>query len=318
MIQAAPAKVCRLIHTGQVIVDLVMQIDALPAPGGDVLAANACFEVGGGFNVMAAARRSHMRVVYAGGHGSGRFGTMAREALVKEGVEIAAPQVAGEDTGLCVALVDARAERTFVSHIGAEGVLERSVLDGLQVTQHDIVYVSGYSLMLADKAEVLVAWLEQLPAGTRVAFDPGPLVDAIDGALLERVLVRVSIWTSNRLEALRFATTDDLDAAFEAIAARLPDDALTVVRDGAHGCEIRASRQRDHVPGFAVDAVDTNGAGDAHTGVFLALLASGADARTAATRANAAAALAVTRHGPATAPDARQIDVFLDERRGAA
>jgi sugar/nucleoside kinase (ribokinase family) len=256
--------------------------------------------------------------VYAGGHGSGRFGTMAREALVKEGVEIAAPQVAGEDTGLCVALVDARAERTFVSHIGAEGVLERSVLDGLQVTQHDIVYVSGYSLILADKAEVLVAWLEQLPAGTRVAFDPGPLVDAIDGALLERVLVRVSIWTSNRLEALRFATTDDLDAAFEAIAARLPDDALTVVRDGAHGCEIRASRQRDHVPGFAVDAVDTNGAGDAHTGVFLALLASGADARTAATRANAAAALAVTRHGPATAPDARQIDVFLDERRGAA
>jgi sugar/nucleoside kinase (ribokinase family) len=64
-----------------------------------------------------------------------------------------------------------------------------------------------------------------------------------------------------------------------------------------------------------VDAVDTNGAGDAHTGVFLAMLASGADAHTAAMRANAAAALAVTRHGPATAPDANEIDVFLDSRR---
>jgi sugar/nucleoside kinase (ribokinase family) len=321
MIQAAPVKVSRVIQTGQVIVDLVMQIDALPAPGGDVLAANACFEVGGGFNVMAAARRSHMHVVYAGGHGSGRFGAMAREALQKEGVEIAAPQVAGEDTGLCVALVDAHAERTFVSHIGAEGVLERSVLDGLQVTQSDIVYVSGYSLMLADKAAVLIAWLEQLPAGTSVAFDPGPLVDTIDTALLERVLARVSIWTSNRGEALRFAATDNLDAAFESIAARLPAAALTVVRNGAHGCEIRAPRateQREHAPGFAVDAVDTNGAGDAHTGVFLAVLASGADARTAATRANAAAALAVTRRGPATAPDARQIDIFLDARRGTA
>jgi len=315
MIQAVPAKVSRLIHTGQVIVDLVMQIDALPAPGGDVLAANALFAVGGGFNVMAAARRNRMHVVYAGGHGSGRFGDMARAALEKEGVEIAGSQVTGEDTGLCVALVDARAERTFVSHIGAEGVLERSVLDGLQVTQDDIVYVSGYSLMLADKATVLLAWLEQLPAGTRVAFDPGPLVDAIDAMLLERVLARVSIWTSNRVEASRFAKTEDLNAAFESIAARLPADALTVVRDGARGCEMRVMGQRDHVPGFRVDAVDTNGAGDAHTGVLLAMLASGADARTAAARANAAAALAVTRHGPATAPDADEIDAFLDTRR---
>jgi sugar/nucleoside kinase (ribokinase family) len=315
MNQAVPAKVSRLIHTGQVIVDLVMQIDALPAPGGDVLAANALFAVGGGFNVMAAARRSRMHVVYAGGHGNGRFGDMARAALEKEGVEIAGPQVTGEDTGLCVALVDARAERTFVSHIGAEEMLERSVLDGLQVTQDDIVYVSGYSLMLANKATVLLAWLERLPAGTRVAFDPGPLVDAIAPVLLERVLARVLIWTSNRVEASRFAKTEDLNAAFGSITARLPADALIVVRDGAHGCEMRVTGQRDHVAGFRVDAVDTNGAGDAHTGVFLAMLASGADARTAAARANAAAALAVTRHGPATAPDADEIDMFLDTRR---
>jgi sugar/nucleoside kinase (ribokinase family) len=315
MIQAVPAKVSRLIHTGQVIVDLVMQIDALPAPGGDVLAANACFEVGGGFNVMAAARRSHMRVVYAGGHGSGRFGDMVRVALEKEGVEIAGPQVTDEDTGLCVALVDARAERTFVSHIGAERVLERSVLDGLQVTQDDIVYVSGYSLMLAEKASVLLAWLEQLPVRTHVAFDPGPLVGAIDATLLGRVLARVSIWTSNRVEALRFAATDDLEAAFDSIAARLPTRALTVVRDGARGCEMRTMWQRDHVAGFTVDAVDTNGAGDAHTGVLLAMQARGADARTAATRANAAAALAVTCYGPATAPHANEIDVLLDSRR---
>lgn len=314
MIHAAPAKVSRLIHTGQVIVDLVMQIDALPAPGGDVLATNAGFEAGGGFNVMAAARRNHMRVVYAGGHGRGRFGDMARAALEKEAVEIAASQVVAQDTGLCVALVDTHAERTFVSHMGAESVLERSVLDTLQVTRDDIVYVSGYSLMLADKAAVLVAWLEQLPVGTRVAFDPGPLVDSIDAAVLGRVLAVVSIWTSNRAEALRFAATDNLDAAFDFIGARLRGAALTVVRDGARGCELRVAGQRDHVPGFAVDAVDTNGAGDAHTGVFLAMLASGADMRTAATRANAAGALAVTRYGPATAPDSTQIDVFLDSR----
>ena len=54
----------RLLHTGQVIVDLVMALDTLPATGGDVLAQSASFETGGGFNVMAAARRNGMPVVY--------------------------------------------------------------------------------------------------------------------------------------------------------------------------------------------------------------------------------------------------------------
>ena len=314
MTQADSRQASRLIHTGQVIVDLVMQIDTLPAPGGDVLAHNASFEVGGGFNVMAAARRSGMRVVYPGGHGHSRFGDMARQVLALEGVEIAGPEVVDRDTGLCVAIVDASAERTFVSHMGAESVLERHVLDALSVSAHDIVYVSGYSLMLAEKGAVLVDWLEHLPSETRVAFDPGPLVDAIDATLLARMLAVVSIWTSNRVEALRFANTDNFDAAFDSIIARLRTGALAIVRDSASGCHLRVGETRDHVPGFAVKAVDSNGAGDAHAGVFLATLATGADARTAARRANAAAAIAVTRYGPATSPDAAEIDAFIASR----
>ena len=311
MTQTVSQQISRLIHTGQVIVDLVMQIDALPAPGGDVLARNASFEVGGGFNVMAAARRNGMHVVYPGGHGRGRFGALAREALVREGVEVAGPEVADQDTGICVAIVDASAERTFVSHMGAESVLERDVLDGLAVNAHDIVYVSGYSLMLADKGAVLIDWLEQLPDGTRVAFDPGPLVGAIDPALLNRMLGVVSIWTSNREEALRFALTDSFDTAFDTIISRLAPGALAIVRDGKRGCELRVGESLTYVPGFEVKAVDSNGAGDAHAGVFLAVLATGANAETAARRANAAAAIAVTRHGPATSPDAAGIDAFM-------
>jgi sugar/nucleoside kinase (ribokinase family) len=165
--------------------------------------------------------------------------------------------------------------------------------------------------MLADKGAVLVDWLEDLPSETRIAFDPGPLVHAIDAALLDRMLAVVSIWTSNRAEALRFADTDDFNAAFDLIVARLRTGALAIVRDGALGCHLRVGETRGHVPGFAVKAVDSNGAGDAHAGVFLAVLASGADARTAARRANAAAAIAVTRYGPATAPDAAEIDAFM-------
>jgi sugar/nucleoside kinase (ribokinase family) len=66
-----------------------------------------------------------------------------------------------------------------------------------------------------------------------------------------------------------------------------------------------------HVPGFPAVAEDTTGAGDTHTGVFIAALAAGADPATAARRANAAAAISVTRPGPATAPTAAELDRYL-------
>ena len=61
-------------------------------------------------------------------------------------------------------------------------------------------------------------------------------------------------------------------------------------------------------------AVDTTGAGDAHSGVFLAGLAAALSPGAAARRANAAAALVVTRPGPAVSPSRAELDAFLAER----
>jgi len=60
-----------------------------------------------------------------------------------------------------------------------------------------------------------------------------------------------------------------------------------------------------------VVAVDTTGAGDAHSGVFLAGLAAALPPDAAARRANAAAALVVTRPGPAVSPSRAELDAFL-------
>jgi sugar/nucleoside kinase (ribokinase family) len=65
------------------------------------------------------------------------------------------------------------------------------------------------------------------------------------------------------------------------------------------------------IPAPAVVAVDTTGAGDAHSGVFLAGLAAALSPAGAARRANAAAALTVTRAGPATSPTRAELDLFL-------
>ncbi|MBH3466659.1 bifunctional hydroxymethylpyrimidine kinase/phosphomethylpyrimidine kinase [Pseudomonas carnis] len=301
----------RLLHTGQVIVDLVMGLDTLPASGGDVLANSASFQVGGGFNVMAAARRNGLPVVYLGRHGDGRFGELARAAMQAEGVEMALAASAGKDTGLCVSLTEASTERTFISYLGAEGELSADDLAQIIPRIDDYVYVSGYSLLLEGKAQPLLDWLLALPREIVVVFDPGPLVKAPDSALMRALLPRIDIWTSNGPEALAFTGAADMSQALPTLSQHL--QALLVVRDGPNGCWVGRGAETEHVPGFKVQAVDSNGAGDAHAGVFIAGLAQGLKPVEAARRANAAAALAVTRWGPATSPGVTEVDALLAE-----
>ncbi len=190
----------RLIHTGQVILDLVMRVKGLPPVGGDVFASHTDLQPGGGFNVMAAAARAGAEVVYAGGHGDGRFGDLARAALAAEGITAALPPTPGADTGICVVLVDGTGERTFVTGSGAESSVDAAALAAVPVTAADVVYVSGYSLLVPDKAAVLLDRLENLD-GPTVLVDPGPLVGEIDIAAWSRLLERTSILSTNAREA---------------------------------------------------------------------------------------------------------------------
>ncbi|KOY00244.1 PfkB family carbohydrate kinase [Pseudomonas nunensis] len=306
----------KMLHTGQVIIDLVMAVDKLPQAGGDVLAQSASFEAGGGFNVMAAAQRNGLSVVYLGRHGTGRFGDLAREAMKAEGIRIGIDHKAERDTGLCVAVTDASAERSFISYIGAEGEVSVEDLGSVPAEARDFVYVSGYSLLHVGKAQALVDWVLALPKGINVIFDPGPLVDSPDEPLMKALLARIDVWTSNGVEALRFTGASDIAEALDRLVEHLPADVLMVVRDGPQGCWISQRGERQHVPGFKVVAVDSNGAGDAHAGVFVAGLAQGLPVVEAARRANAAAALAVTRWGPATSPGTAEVDALIRETFG--
>jgi len=295
----------RLVHTGQVILDLVMRVAGLPPVGGDVVASTSILQPGGGFNVMAAAARAGVPVVYAGGHGTGRFGDTVRAALAQEGIAAATVPTPGGDTGVCVVLVDDDGERTFVTGSGAE----TGPLFPVPTDAGDVVYVSGYSLLAEAKADALLDHVER-GAGT-VLVDPGPLAAEIDAGRWARLLRRTDVLSTNAREARLLTGESDLRAASAALAARLRAGAAVLVRDGAAGCLLTRDGRTQDVPGHPVTAVDTNGAGDAHCGVLAAALLRGADLHSAAVRANVAAALAVTRPGPATAPTGAEVDALL-------
>ena len=104
----------RLVFAGEALVDLLMWVPSLPERGGDMLAKSSSVQVGGGFNIMAAAARQGLPVLYAGGHGTGPWGDRVRAALAAEDIAILRPPDLAADTGFDVAMVEPDGERTFV------------------------------------------------------------------------------------------------------------------------------------------------------------------------------------------------------------
>jgi arabinose-5-phosphate isomerase len=89
---------------------------------------------------------------------------------------------------------------------------------------------------------------------------------------------------------------DDALALARAMRARFGNESV-VVTDGAAGCAVAAAGFEGFVPGRAVEAVDTTGAGDAFLGGLLAALHHGLDWPDAARLANASGAACAERLG---------------------
>jgi sugar/nucleoside kinase (ribokinase family) len=298
----------RLVSVGNIVVDLLATVPELPVRGGDVLATGSSIAPGGAFNVLLAASRQGLPAAYGGGHGTGFFGDLVRSTLSAAQIEVLVGADTERDTGYDIALIDAQGERTFVTVFGAEAELTAKALGAIEVGPDDLLHVSGYGLLAATNAAVLAPWLAALPAENTVLLDPGPLAADIEPEVWAAARDRADWVSCNEREATRLTGAANARAAADILARSSPG---VLVRLGADGCLLGVGGRVEHIPGYPVVAVDTNGAGDAHCGAFLAALAAGLVASDAAARANVCAAIATTRRGPATAPTAAEVDAFL-------
>lgn len=360
-----------VISLGQVIVDLTMRVDAVPRPGEDVFADAADAQVGASFNMMHAVRRMGVVARHGGVIGSGPWATMIDRALADDGIDHIGLRVADEDSGYCIAMTDAHAERTFVSIRGAEAHAPVTAFDTIDPRPGDVVYISGYTLA-HPTAQALLAFLRRTAARPFTAVcDASPMIGTVNDRLVRALADYRPIWTCNEREAAMLAERLGVDPSpasptvqQSAGSGRPPSMASTaltasemngsnadhdglcsgggtdqsgscsggggdtpcyaplaralhapvIVRIGAGGAWVcQPGRPCVHVPGFPVTPVDTNGAGDCHTGVLCACLTEGMPLPDAVRMANAAAAIAVTRHGPATCPDRAAVERLLAE-----
>jgi len=285
------------------MIDIVLRIDEVPERGADVLASEHLIATGGGYNAMSSAARQGVSAVYAGRLGRGPFSDIARGSLERDKIANPFERDETHDAGFCVALIDDTGERTFVTSPGAEGSLRSSDLSTLDVSEGDFVLISGYNVMYPDSATIVLEWLAKLGDDVVVAFDPSNRVTDIPEENLRWILDRADWILCNEIEARLLTGVVSLVGSVVALGQRTGRRGV-VVRHGASGCTILIRNTEPvHVPGFVATVVDTNGAGDTHSGVFLAELARGTEPIEAALRGNAAAAVAISVLGPASGPE---------------
>ncbi len=292
----------RFIGLDTIMVDVVVTIASLPLRGGDQVATERLVSAGGGFNAMSAAARQGLDVIYAGQLGSGPFADIARDALVREGIEVAVARIEHVDIGLCFVLVERDGERTFVTSPGAEGLLTAKQLGAVALQAGDVVFMSGYDFVYPALCAETMSWLRSIDQKVIVAFDPGPRVMDIPEPVRNEVLDRTDWFLCNETEAVNLSQQSDVGDAARWLATRTGRRGV-VVRCGPDGCYLATNgAELVHVKGVQTTVVDTNGAGDVHNGVFLAESLRGTDTVESLQRANVAASIAIGLLGPATCP----------------
>ena len=308
----------RVVLMGQILVDRVLQGASPIHGGGNEHARDAGTHVGGGFNALVAARRMGAEAVSLSPIGQGPHASLITDALTREGIVDAGPRIGGIDNGFCMALISRSAQRTFISTKGAETMAPASAWADFVQTMRpgDVLYIDGYLMDHPANREAAEAALRVLPEGVRVILDVSPVIGIPDGLPTASLISMstseaASLWKDADRKAINVRSWLPAEDAPIAMAALLQHDVLVRAgKDGAYFTRYAESGELTsvHIPPLSVKAIDTNGAGDAHTGALAASLAQGVPMGRALLLANCAGALSTTVVGPASCPPRPQIE----------
>ncbi|MFK7817214.1 MAG: carbohydrate kinase family protein [Planctomycetaceae bacterium] len=135
--------------------------------------------------------------------------------------------------------------------------------------------------------------------GCKVVLDAGSVKPGIDELLpLADILIASSLFRQSR-----FGTTEVNAEQLMGLGSQ-----SVITTHGDQGATWITTKSKHHHPGFSVDAIDTNGAGDVFSGALIHKLTEGAANEEALEFATAVAALSCCHYGNATLPRIAEIE----------
>lgn len=284
-----------VVTVGNMVADVIVHpLRPFPAVGQIEYVDSISLQPGGnGVNTAVALRKLGVRVAAVGRVGDDRFGDFLVHAMEEVGVDVQA--VARDERATAVTLAGVRedADRSFLHAVGANAALRPEDIPWERFEGAHIFHLASVFVLPSMDGPPGVEVLKKASAlGMTTVLD---ICWDASGRWMEAIapyLRYVDYFLPNLDEARGLTGLWEPDQ----IAERLIDAGCgcVVIKLGREGCLVRNGERSFRVPGFAVAALDSTGAGDAFGAGFMAALVRGWPLQRAAHFANAVGARAVS------------------------
>lgn len=290
---------------GSINVDLIAVTARLPVAGETVHGESFTRRLGGkGANQAIAAAKAGARCFMWATVGDDEEGANCVATLSGYGVDVRNVRSVEAPTGIAIVATSPEDNQIIVVS-GANRLATAELVEDAVPAPEDVC-VSQLETPL-DTARALFEQARR--SGATTILNPSPVCEEARELL---PLVDILILNEGEFSALTSTTVDGDTGDAELLAAfrrmGISDNQTAVLTLGAKGVAVISAHRIGRVTGHSVAVVDTTGAGDCFCGFFAAGLARGADHMSAASEANAAAALAVQKLGASDSiPDRQEV-----------
>ncbi|QBD75833.1 carbohydrate kinase [Ktedonosporobacter rubrisoli] len=306
-------------------------IDFLPVPNGNAHDFRM-HPAGAPLNIAVGIARLDQPAAFVCKVADDYFGRFLRDYIVAEGVDSRFLAIApGRSTLAFVTMEDGHPSFNFYGEGAADALLTPADISAALFEETAIFHTGSFSLMRGTTPQAALVAVERLKGKALLSLDPNirPTIiedEASYRALLQHLFALVDMLKLSDADLAWLLPGKTNEEALVELSAYGP--ALVIVTCGAEGAlALRSQGAPMRVPGFAVDVVDTVGAGDAFCAGLLARCAqlgivrrealqelADEDVEALLLRASAAAALNCTRAG-ANPPRPAEIEAFLQARQ---
>ena len=178
-------------------------------------------------------------------------------------------------TGQCLVMVSEDAERTMCTNLGINTIFSASNIDEEIIKVSDSIFIEGYLIASPEGKESFQKAIELAKLHNTkvlVSLSDSFIVNSFKNDLKELLSIKCDLVFCNEAEAREFSERTHEDEIFDYFKSYTSN---LLVTKGHEGCVGYDQNTLIKVDGFAVNAIDTNGAGDMFAGAVINKLNNG-------------------------------------------